>query len=329
MLVRLNKDQYDSFIDYLKGVSILFVVLAHCLPLQNYILFSLWGAQAVPLFLLIQVFHAYKRGKIDISQYYNLKKLFQRIILPFLLLVFIQVALLIIFSDADLLFILKGVIYSGGIGPGSYYVWIYLQFFILLPAFQYLINRLNEKFLLTCFIGLSVLSEIICSCVNMPSWLYRLLFVRYLFLIYLGYQWVTNGGIPISKKTIILSLVSILFILVFQYTDVNLEPFFYFSDWKIFHWICYFYVAYIFVYILSVCYKMLPFVKWWGVIGKYSYEIFLVQMFVFTFYPTDKIQMIIDNVYVTVIVRIFVTTLLSIIPVLLYKKYFSHNKYHV
>lgn len=66
-----------------------------------------------------------------------------------------------------------------------------------------------------------------------------------------------------------------------------------------------------------------------GVIGKYSYEIFLVQMFVFTFYPTDKIQMIIDNVYVTVIVRIFVTTLLSIIPVLLYKKYFSHNKYHV
>lgn len=54
--ILLSKEGYDPFIDYLKGVSILFVILAHCLPLQEYILFSLWGAQAVPLFFLYKCF---------------------------------------------------------------------------------------------------------------------------------------------------------------------------------------------------------------------------------------------------------------------------------
>ena len=57
--------------------------------------------------------------------------------------------------------------------------------------------------------------------------------------------------------------------------------------------------------------------------GKYSYEIFLLQMFVFTFYPTHEMQMMIGNLYVSTLIRIFLTTSLSIIPVLVYKKYFS------
>lgn len=50
-IVPLKTEGYDPYIDYLKGVSIFFVVLAHCLPMQNCLLFSFWGAQAVPLFL--------------------------------------------------------------------------------------------------------------------------------------------------------------------------------------------------------------------------------------------------------------------------------------
>lgn len=324
MLIPLNKEQYDPFIDYLKGIGILFVVLTHCIPKQDYILFSLWGAQAVPLFLLIQVFHTYKKGKILSSQYYSLKKIFHRILFPFILLVLIQIVLTAIISNNKILSILKSVIIAGGMGPGSYYVWIYLQFFVLLPIVLFLINQIKLKYVPVCFIVLSIFIEVICCYVDIPSWLYRLLFIRYFFLIYLGYLWTINGGILINKKTTLLSFVSIVFILLFQYTDINMEPIFYVNDWKIYHWICYFYVSYLFVYILYFCYRKISFLNCNKIIclmGKYSYEIFLMQMFVFTFYPTNHLQMLLGDIYLATLIRIVATTLLSIIPVLLYKKY--------
>lgn len=139
--ILLSKEGYDPFIDYLKGVSILFVILAHCLPLQEYMLFSLWGAQAVPLFLLVQVFHSYKKGVGCISVSYDLKKLFHRIFKPFLLLVVIQLLLLIFIQQKNPIVTIKNAILSGGIGPGSYYVWIYVQFFFLLP----IIGIVNQR----------------------------------------------------------------------------------------------------------------------------------------------------------------------------------------
>lgn len=63
-IVPLKTEGYDPYIDYLKGVSIFFVVLAHCLLIYNCLLFSLWGVQSVPLFLLIQTFHVHKKGGI-------------------------------------------------------------------------------------------------------------------------------------------------------------------------------------------------------------------------------------------------------------------------
>ena len=51
--------------------------------------------------------------------------------------------------------------------------------------------------------------------------------------------------------------------------------------------------------------------------GKYSYEIFLLQMFVFTFFPSLDF---IGNIYIKVMLKITLTTCLSIVPVLLYKK---------
>lgn len=327
MLIQLHTHQYDPFIDFLKGICILFVVLTHCLPLQDNILFSLWGAQAVPLFILIQVFHAYKKGNIDIIRYYNLKKLFHRILLPFTILLIIQIFLMRLFSEKDLSLILKNTMLSGGMGPGSYYIWIYLQLFILLPVFQLVINNIKHKYLFVLFIASSILIEIICSYSNISSWLYRLLFVRYFFLIYLGYKWVMNGGVKIDKITVVLSIISIIFILIFEYTDLNMEPIFYQSDWKIFHWISYFYVANLFVYALYKCYKRITKREVICKIGKYSYEIFLIQMFVFTFYPTNTMQMFIGSIFWATILRILATTFLSIIPVLLYKKYFSKQKH--
>lgn len=165
--VPLSKEGYDPFIDFLKGVSILFVVLTHCLPYQDYILFSFWGAQAVPLFLLIQVFHNYKK-QLDKNQHpYNFNKLWKRILRPFILLLALQIVLQA-FLSGDLLDTIKNAIISGGIGPGSYYVSIYIQFFLLLPVLQPILRKIPFKYIILLFTSLSIIIELILSYTSPP-----------------------------------------------------------------------------------------------------------------------------------------------------------------
>lgn len=62
--VVFQRGGHDYFIDFLKGVSILLVVITHTLTLeQEHILyFDIWGRVAVPIFLLIQVLHYFHRN---------------------------------------------------------------------------------------------------------------------------------------------------------------------------------------------------------------------------------------------------------------------------
>ena len=55
---------YDPQIDYIKGLCILFVIWTHAINRSElgYILFPYWGDTAVPIFLIIQAFHYYKKG---------------------------------------------------------------------------------------------------------------------------------------------------------------------------------------------------------------------------------------------------------------------------
>lgn len=61
-VIPLKTGGYEPLFDYLKGIAIIMVVLAHgtgCL--KDFLLYPLWIDQAVPLFIMIQVFHAYKK----------------------------------------------------------------------------------------------------------------------------------------------------------------------------------------------------------------------------------------------------------------------------
>ena len=77
-----NKTSYDPFIDFLKAYSIICVVISHILSPEfyKYILFQVWGDMQVPMFVLIQVFHAYKKGR---TPKLNWSSLLKRIIIPF------------------------------------------------------------------------------------------------------------------------------------------------------------------------------------------------------------------------------------------------------
>jgi peptidoglycan/LPS O-acetylase OafA/YrhL len=239
------------------------------------------------------VFHAYKKGLQGQKPLLS-KGVIKRVILPYGLVCLIAFMLKLFHHPTDLLPILKQTISAGGCtGPGSYYIWIYVEFALLLNALRPLFRRLSGVQLLCAFIAVSELLELICSWTQISQPLYRLMPFRYVFLIYLGYKWVTEG-VVINRKTIILSLISLALILYLN-TNVNLSPWVFETGWRSYHWFVYYYPAYLFVYILYVAYQ-------WGSktlskmnrfmieMGKASMEIYLIQMLVFAFWPLPRVS---------------------------------------
>lgn len=279
----LNKTGYEPFIDFLKGVAILFVLLNHCLSNLTGIGFPFWGGQAVPLFLIIQSWHVFKKeGTIRIGINY-FAKIFHRIILPF------AVVEVIMLSSEVILGLKWGCLYekvkvfirSGGQGPGAYYFWMYLQFALLLPLFKKISKYITGWKFGVLLMGISIIVEILCNLFDCPFYLYRLAAFRYLFLIWFGYDW-AKRGIKVGYIEGVLSIISIVFIWLFGYKHLTLTPYF-FDYWQQYHWLCYFYPAYLLVWILNWIYvhigtivKML-FLN----IGSNSYWIYISQLLVF------------------------------------------------
>ena len=314
--------QRNFYIDYIKGIASLSVVLLHCMP-NYYVASTLWIGQAVPLFLFITgylTYSSFQNGKL-LKNYYSKKsfiKVLDRIFKPFFFVLAIQIVLYY-FLKPD--FSIKGMIFSGGIGPGAYYPWIYLQAWFALPIIIKIVDKTSLKYSFIIFLFICIILEITSSYLNIPEAIYRLAFYRYLFILYLACI-VKKFDIKITYLIISLALISVIYSLATTYTDINLEPFFYFSGWRSQTWISYFYTVLVFL-ILKRIYFLYPnnrINKYLIKLGNYSYEIFLCQMFVFSFLTLNHFSFT-NNIYYNNLLFITSTTSLSTIPVLIYKKY--------
>ncbi len=156
---------------------------------------------------------------------------------------------------------------------------------MLLPWFRLVINKFNRTQLIWFFLILAEGLEVICSLIQLPDWLYRLLAIRYLFLILLGWIWVKDG-ITVNRRMVFLSVVSALAIFYFDnvvsFFHIDNEPWFFKTGWTFHRWPCYYFCANGLVYLLHVLWQWLnksekinSFIK---ELAKSSYEIFLVQM---------------------------------------------------
>ncbi len=314
---------YDSFIDFLKGICILLIILTHCISpeLKLAIGFPFWGSLAVPIFLIIQVFHFYKKGVDEAKT--DFSKVWRRVARPFFIVEFVLFALWL-YNDCvtnafalptfkDSLFMLAG-------GPGSYYPWIYIQFAFFLPLFKPLLKiRLIYTFI--AFLIISQFSEIICKLSDMPEWIYRLTFFRYVFLVFLGFLLATKGYV-LKWTTVLMSVISLASVFFFTYTKIDCAPFFYNVEaWSTCHWICYIYISflaivglkYVFLYIQNTV--ITTHIK---LIGIYSYEIYLFQLVYFTYISeyVNNCLSIIGNSMMNIIVSV----ILCVVPVYIYKK---------
>ena len=340
--VELNCNGYDPFIDFIKGVCILLVVLTHCLPdhIRAYTLFPLWGNPAVPIFLLIQVFHTYKKG-VDMANV-NFKKIWKRIVKPFILteLLIISIVCIQIVSKKNIVWndFITSTLMQGGYGPGSYYPWIYVQFAIILPLITHIFKYIKGIWLAITFIIISEFIEILCSIIGIPEWFYRLSFLRYTFLIYLGY--LLTNGYSLNIKTVVLSVISIVSVLFFSYYDISLSPFIFDTGWKTCHWICYFYIAFLIIplikrqYIRTCIY--IPCVKdYIEKMGRYSYEIFLFQMVYFQLISPSIVKRVnsFTDGFAAQTLSILLAVTICISPIVIYKDWRqsikNKNTHHV
>lgn len=317
---------HNQFIDALKGFAILFVCINHSIPLhlKQLLLFDLWGGQAVPLFLLIQVFHYYKHGLNHLPTI-CLRKMIKRLVIPY---VVAEVTIILIMGlfGKDLFGCIKQCIKQFGYGPGEYYIWIYFQFVLLLPTVACILRKVSNKASCLIIIGLCILLETICSFCCISEHVYKFLFFRYLFLIYLGFQW-SKENVLINHQTVFLSIASMLAIITFDYSSMNFEPIFYHSSWNCFHWICYFYVAWLFTYIIYCLYLRLgdSLKNIFHILGKYSWEIFCTQMVVYSFLRPSMFAFT-DNASIQGIVYILSGIMLSILPTYIIKSLSVRNK---
>lgn len=300
-VICFNKNGYDPFIDFIKAYAIICVLLGHTFPYHHETGYSLWYGMQVPLFILVQVFHVFKKGKYSFS----FQKIIIRVFLPFLLVQLCLFLVLLLFTDSGNTLINSSLM-GGGIGPGSYYPWIFLQFALILPIIKPLVDKINKMQITIIVLFVSIALEILSSLIHLPDSIYRLLAVRYLFIIYLGWIWVRDG-IIINANTLLLSLLSLLTIVYFDYFYVNTEPWFYNTAWKTHRWPCYFYVSTLLTYILYVIYNKTKQVKYIDkatkMLARCSYEIFLIQMAVIPLCPSLGF---IPNTFLRFIIRFII-----------------------
>lgn len=314
-IISFNKTGYDPFIDFLKAYAIVFVVVAHNFPasLWNYCLFRVWADMQVPLFILIQVFHAYKKGKAPKIKWPSLLK---RIVLPFFCIQGLIVAFKSILGGGDFWTYLKiGLLEGGGYGPGSYYFWIYIQMALILVIVWPLFLKLGRRKLIWLCLLFSVGCEILFSLIDLPDTIYELLAVRYLFLIPLAIPWI-NEGVVLNRENVVLSIISIGAVVFFSFTKVDLEPIFFNTGWATHRWICYFYLPVLLTYALWLGFKIIrrssvlfALVK---TVANSSYEIYLIQMFVFVFLPYSTFDFI-SNTFVRLSIWMVLTFALSLL----------------
>ena len=324
VLIDFKRTEYDPVIDYIKGLCILFVIWTHCMTREelSLILFPFWGDTAVPIFLIIQAFHCYKKNSD--ARIPDIKKLWFRILKPYLILLGCTFILdyFIYFQDTNGTFDLH--LYWQLRGPESYYIFIYIQFAFILPLLRPIFNKISQKWYFLLFLLASQISEFVFSIANCPDNIYRLTFFRYIFLIYLGYL-IAQEGIEINKKIIPVIILSVIFIYIFCYTSYDLRPIFCTNHnfWPLCHWVCYFYIVYCVIGFMKNSYgrmadNNLRIVNLIKKIGKYSYEIYLFQIFYFSTISIHIGNYVssVGNYFIERTIYVIISTTLCTLPVL-------------
>lgn len=301
-------------IDIMKGICILFVVFTHYSwteEIRLKMLFPFWIDMAVPVFMILSGFVYTKSFKKN--QYNSLRdgyrpivlvKRIIRFIIPFLFIYLIELMLLVILEQKRLSIKEMIVLFvKGGLGPGSYYFPLLIQFVFVFPIVYILILKFKSKGLVCCMI-LNFLYEVI-KLFFMNEGIYRLLVFRYITVIAFGcyiamYELKIHPALKAG-----MGLIGIVHIILFEYLTLP-SPIMTF--WTGTSMIACFYIIPIVAKLIE---KKNCINAPLELIGKASFNIFLIQMIYYRFFA-EKIYSVFGGINLDVIISILICVTVGI-----------------
>lgn len=256
------------------------VILHHALP-KSFLhesMFWLHIGQAVPIFIFITAYlqSLHYRNARHYYSYARIKGILSRVVLPFFIVLALQVMTLYIRNGYWML--PRNILLYGGIGPGSYYLSVFMQTWLLIPLFVELIKKVPLKYSLLITLSIAVLLEFVFLKLEGGRYveqLYRLLPVRHLLIIYLGCVFDKLKDYRIGLISAALVGGFCLTLSVYNVDTIRYVTSHYWGGRE--HWYS---ASYVFLFI--ILFQNIHFSNTIKLLGKCSWEIFLIQMFIFS-----------------------------------------------
>ena len=317
------KQNHLEHIDFIKGLAAISVILLHTLP-QTFLYVSLavyhiW--QAVPVFLFITFYLGFRnleKKKISYKEYYSIdriKVIFIKLWVPLIILALLEAIFFFVCGNSDRAI---GSLFCYNNGPGSYYIWLYMQIWLLLPLVHTLLKKIGILLGGGILLIISVLGD---YCIEAylgctPKFLcFRYIFLSVPALIYLK-------GVNI-KRLFPFILISIVYLFLMHYSKVpklldTVLP----DGWEAQTSLGFFYTLLLFVFLTS-CYDKLKnrsLTKYITNIGTISWEVFLIQMIVLGSGVIDYSTKFFQSTILQVGYKVLMVLLISLFSAKLFKK---------
>ncbi|MCH5265352.1 MAG: acyltransferase [Lachnospiraceae bacterium] len=305
----------NHFIDVLKGICIIFVIITHynwSNEARMDYLFPFWIDMAVPIFMILSGYvyaNSFERkGISSIGQAYQLKFVLDKIIrytVPFLIAYVLEIIICAVRSEAMSAEEIFVVFWQGGLGPGSWYFPVMLQFIFTFPVVYFIIKKYDAYGLLICAI-INVIYGFLPKPYEMSYDCYRLLLFRYLLVIAFGCYLHLKKG-QVKKVWGVLScLCGIAFLVALCYMGYMPKLI---RFWPKTSYAACLYIMPLAAVMLNKCKKgWLPF----EVIGKASFNILLAQMVYYRFFA-KYIYAQIDNKLLELLAGIAISLVAGVI----------------
>lgn len=302
----LINTRYSS-IDFIKGISILFVIITHYAwqdTERRNLLFPLWIDMAVPIFMIVSGFvhtRSYQKSNIDtIDKAYTVGSIARKVFkytFPFVIAFLIGEIMFALFDSSRRTFWETIFLFlCGGAGPGGYYYPIMMQFIFFFPVIYAIVRKYDFKGLVVCGV-INFLYELLKSAYGMTEGFYRLVIFRYTLLIAYGCYLGMGNYIRHKLYSVLCSVLGALYIVVTKYFNVVPPITNYWTGTSL--WACLFIIPLAKPIILNKCHNCVI-----ESLGRASYHIFLVQMIYYS--GASMIYNLIPNRYMQLVVNVVV-----------------------
>ncbi len=277
----MGNEYRQTNLDVLKGMCILAIVVTHfpwSAEERLKYLFPFWIDMAVPILMIISGYvyaYSYRRHMIiRLEDAYSLQRITNKIIrytIPFAITYLIEEIVLYIMQDSwtDVYGMLAAFL-NGGRGSGGYYYPIMIQFIFIYPFIYFIVQKYGRGGVLICGFT-NFIYEVLKWAYGMNEGCYRLLIFRYILVIAFG-CFLSSGTFKASRTICAVSTVfGMVFILITRYLNY-IPP-------MIAYWTGTSCLACLFIIPISILLikKLRMRCRLLEVIGKASFNIFLVQ----------------------------------------------------